>query len=198
MTIAQHTVHRPKAIVATNSLTSAAKARFEAAGMVDAMESVIMPQQWAKTAGLKDAVVHWTSDEFISEMGGSASYQAASAGAAAVALANALKGKASPAGLADAMRALDINTFYGHVSFTANGNLGAKPMYADQQMMTMSKIVMPIEAASGYLRYPLSAQGMWAQTQTHACKAIKTVYKNGECCGQPDKQVHFGPKAAQR
>merc|ERR1712084_171063 len=102
-----YTGFRPDAIVATNSLTGEAMSRFMEKGMAGAAQGVLMPQQWGRTPGMKDPIVGWTSDDFVAALGADmASYHSASAGGAAVALANAAAGLSGPEGLAAAMSAL--------------------------------------------------------------------------------------------
>merc|ERR1719163_1649026 len=75
----------PKAILATNALTSGAMATIG-----NKSSCVMMPTQWAESEYAMDSIVTWLSSEFKTALGASATYHGASAGASAIILSHAL------------------------------------------------------------------------------------------------------------
>eukprot|EP00931_Biecheleriopsis_adriatica_P024635 TRINITY_DN1529_c0_g1_i2.p1 TRINITY_DN1529_c0_g1~~TRINITY_DN1529_c0_g1_i2.p1 ORF type:complete len:431 (-),score=109.83 TRINITY_DN1529_c0_g1_i2:311-1603(-) len=145
--------HIPMAILATNGLT-----KLENYG-ADSKYSkcVMMPTQWDSSSSNKDAVVGWTSADFMSAMGGSASYQQAAAGAVGVAISNAMGVSATAASLVSSLQGMDVDSFYGKLKWDSKGKI-QKPMYTQQLKGDNLEIVAP----SGTVTQPLSSTSCWA------------------------------------
>jgi len=143
--------HRPHAVIATNSLGTAATTNFGDNAMYQ--KCVIMPTQWDSSSKRwgsgtdhVDPVVGWSSTAFKTEMSKGkqvVTYHSASAGGAAVALINGLEKLmiantarvGCPANtlseVAGFVKGLDIDSFYGNLKFNMKGAI-MKPMYTAQ------------------------------------------------------------------
>merc|ERR1719482_2087285 len=119
-----------------------------------------MPTQWAENEYAADAVVGWTTGTFKTALGPHATYQAAAAGAAGVAIANAMKSSYASAdrvgNLAQLMHGLDIESFYGKIKFKADGRI-EKAMVTQQLQDGRAQIVAPVIARTASLLYPITA-----------------------------------------
>jgi len=177
----------PKAIIATNSITSGAAARFESMGHADLMNGLLMPTQWAMSDDMMDPNVGWTTDMFIAAFGDDASYHSASAAAAGLALTEAMAmAGATPDALAANLANVDMDTFYGHVAFNDDGSI-AKPMYVQQMQEEGSPVFTTMY---GGMMYPLSLCPGWGSPPT--CGDIKGLYRAQSCCGMADQEVSVG------
>jgi branched-chain amino acid transport system substrate-binding protein len=129
-------------------------------------DGMMMPTQWARSDKWKerDPVTGWSSEDFISAFilthGSAPTYHAASAAAAGIALSlaiNAAGGVTDMEAVAQAMYALDANTFYGPIAFSKSGAPRGKPMLTMQNLPNMtSKVVAPPEMKEAELVYPIS------------------------------------------
>jgi len=161
----------PKAIIGSNLITTLAKKKFDAkspllpdfdvAGLTksDLMTCLLQPTQWARGTA-QDPVVGWTSSAFSSALGENATYHAASAGAAGVAIANAMQAAADKSQLVDRLAALDIASFYGPIKFSSNGAI-QKPMYAEQRQAGANHIVAPSADKKADIQADLTACAGW-------------------------------------
>merc|ERR1712008_85108 len=95
---------------------------------------------------------------FKNAMGGSATYQQASAGAVGVAIANALNTDPDVTKLVATMKAMDISSFYGKLKWDAKGRI-AKPMFTQQLQASTRTIVAPTGMTN--MKFPLGAQACW-------------------------------------
>jgi len=137
---------KPKFILATNGLTNL-QPYLDAGGKPH--NCILMPEQWAKNPDVKDPVIGWTTAAFQSALDGDATtYHSAAAGAAMVAIANAMSENST--NLASSMAALDIKSFYGDISFK-DGKI-QKPMYMVQWQDDAMVVVAPTAAAAGTLK----------------------------------------------
>lgn len=136
--------HKPKAIMATNGFTAPANYGNDAASM----NCLLMPEQWARTPGVTDPVTGWTTASFNAALDGElTTYHSASAGAAAVAIANAMKASTDVANLATGIAALSIDSFYASIAFDELGKI-KKSMYMSQYQGTAGRIVAPKASAA--------------------------------------------------
>lgn len=187
----------PKAIIATNSITAASDANY--GEDIGYQNCIMMPQPWAESDASADPVVKWTSSAFkdaIASMNTSATYHTAAAGAACIAISNAMDAlKANPdtriQNLNEAMKALDVPSFYGHINFGTDGSWNS-PMYTQQKQGMMSPIVAPAgdAAVSGTPNTELGMCSGWSDMMT--CAEVKTMYKDQNCCGNPTASFSFG------
>jgi len=176
---------RPTAIIATNSITPAAQARFTDAGHADALNCLIMPTQWGETAS-KDPNVGWDSAAFKSAFGDDVSYHAASMAGALIALTQALVSgeEATRADqLATLMQAVNIPSFYGKLSFNADGSI-QKPMYFQQHQGSAAPVFTQMY---GSLMGDLHKCPSWGTPTT--CGDVRALYKSSSCCGNPSHEV---------
>ncbi|HET7421905.1 MAG TPA: amino acid ABC transporter substrate-binding protein [Candidatus Dormibacteraeota bacterium] len=90
----------------------------------------------------------WSQDQYP--------YQAADAAAACEALALAIgkAGSSDPAKVRDAMAALKVDTFYGHIEFDATGMNTNKPMYVIQIQKSAFITVYPSNLATKQATWP--------------------------------------------
>jgi len=121
---------------------------------------VMGPAQWDKTLSYEDEYFGTAADyaERYMELWGEAPpYQSASSTAAALALhlaieqANSLEMDA----VREALRNLDINTFYGPINFDDTGKNVAKPMITIQIQDGKTIVVAPTDAAVGEMQLPM-------------------------------------------
>jgi hypothetical protein len=148
----------PKAILATNGLTALSNYGSDQSKA----NCVMMPTQWDSSASAKDSVVGWDSAAF--KAAGGTTYQHAAMGAVGVAIANAME-KATggtmtqkTANLAQALRTLDIDSFYGKLKWDTHGRI-QKPMYTEQKLSAGLTIVAPQNTSS--LQQPLTNAVCW-------------------------------------
>jgi hypothetical protein len=132
----------PSAIVATNSITSAAQTKFTELGHADASQCLLMPTQWSYSDSA-DPYLGWTSDAFIAAFGSDASYHAASAAAAGIAITAAINIMGSGETLASSLAKVDVNSFYGKLKFNGDGSID-KPMYVQQKHTDKSPVFSTI------------------------------------------------------
>jgi len=144
----------PKAIIATNGISDITNFGSDK----KYAQCVMMPTQWDSSTATKDSVVGWDSATFKTAMGGSATYQQASAGAVGVAIANALNTEADVTKLVATMKAMDVNSFYGKLKWDAKGRI-AKPMITQQLQATTRKVVAPTGMTN--MKFPLGVQDCW-------------------------------------
>jgi hypothetical protein len=175
----------PKAILATNSITGAAITRFGEMGHEAIAKGLLMPTQWGMAADMVDPNVGWTTADFISAFGNDASYHAASAAAAGIVLTEAMAmDGATTDTIANFIGSVDIDTFYGHISFNADGS-PMKPMYVQQYQGENMEPVFT--SMYGAMRYPLESCPGWGRLFT--CGVVKEYYRSMECCGMPEKEL---------
>lgn len=172
----------PSAIVATNSITSTAQARLTEMGYADASQCLLMPTQWGYS-DTADPYLGWTSDAFMTAFGPDASYHAASAAAAGIAISGAIAAMGSSETLASALAKIDFNSFYGKLKFSQDGSID-KPMYIQQKHTDTTPVFTTM---FGDLAYPLAACTGWGGAKT--CSQVKAFYKDMKCCGVPAKTV---------
>lgn len=154
----------PKAILATNGLTNLANYGTNS----KYAKCVMMPTQWEESSTATDPAMALTKAQFLTHMGGSATYQEAAAGAVGVALANGMhKVKTDNGGtvpnlasataselLKNTMNTMPaVNSFYGMLSWdkslpaltatTGGGGVISKPMYTTQKKTSGNVIVAP-------------------------------------------------------
>lgn len=181
--------HTPRAIIATNSITSAAVTQYAAMttpqpGLISCMQ---MPDQWGR-ASTADSIVGWTSDDFTTaytaKAGSSPAYHAASMGGAMIALTHAMQAgnaanRTTPAVLSALLRGVSTPSFYGQLSFATDGAI-QKPVYFQQ---SQSAGPMTFSTMFGNLEADLKMCPDWGAPNT--CGAIRDVYKAQGCCGNP-------------
>lgn len=144
--------HIPKAVIATNGLTNLDNFGDDKAYA----NCIMMPTQWDDSTSTKDPVVGWTAEDFHSAMGGSATYQQAAAGAAGVALSNAMKAASNDESqLLEKLKVMDVDSFYGKLKWT--DGIIEKPMYTVQLQDGKMKYVAP----TGAKPIPLAAPVCW-------------------------------------
>jgi len=174
----------PAAILATNSITAGAKAQFVKMNMESAMMCVMMPTQWGQSKDAADPYTKWTSDAFKQAFGEGVSYHAASAAAAGIAITDAINTVATSShSLVDALKAVDLTSFYGPIKFNTDGSIN-KPMYVQQSQAKGSPVFTTM---FGDLAYPLSSCSGWGKGKT--CGDVRKFYKEKGCCGQGNKTV---------
>lgn len=158
----------PQAILATNGITKTANYAGDNSKYA---KCVMMPTQWDSSTTTADPVVKWTSAIFKLAMGGTASYQMAAAGAAGVAIANAVKKNADPKTLVASLTAMDVDSFYGKLKWDAKGRI-QKPMYTVQLQGTAQVVVAPGTAT---MSFPLSGASCWGAAGGAAAGAGATT-----------------------
>ena len=96
------------------------------------------------------------SERYRDMWGGPPSYQSASATAAALALHLAIEsaGSLDADEVRAALRNLNVDTFYGSISFDSTGKNASKPMGAAQIQEGSTHVVAPANAAVADLIYP--------------------------------------------
>lgn len=152
--------HMPKAILAVNGIS-----QLDNYG-TDSLYAncVMMPTQWDSSASTKDAVVGWTSADFISAMGGAATYQQAAAASVGVGLSNAMEINSDKTKLVATLSSMDVDCFYGKLKWDAKGRM-QKPMYTQQKQGEDKKIVAPTSANSHPVAYPLGSASCWGELE---------------------------------
>eukprot|EP00928_Gymnodinium_smaydae_P011201 TRINITY_DN14161_c0_g2_i1.p1 TRINITY_DN14161_c0_g2~~TRINITY_DN14161_c0_g2_i1.p1 ORF type:complete len:448 (-),score=63.79 TRINITY_DN14161_c0_g2_i1:159-1427(-) len=157
----------PKVVIATNGLTK--MSNYDGATNKP-YNCLLMPEQWAKPLNDKDPVLGWTTKSFQTAVDGDATtYHSAAAGAAVVAIANAMKANSNVSALATGIAALKIPSFYGNISFTF-GTIN-KPMYMVQWQGNTSVVVAPKEAATAKLQTFRCNGELGAGENTHTINA---------------------------
>lgn len=167
--------HRPKAILATNSITTVANYGAHAGYA----KAVMMPDQWGFDTSATDPVVGWTIPTFATAMGGYPTYHQAAAGAVGVAIANALSTNGNPAALTTTLRNLDVNSFYGKLKWDANGRI-QKPMYTKQRQDGSLKVVAPTGSQMQHPLRPYWPPIMGGQVQGSYQAAMKLWPTSGD------------------
>ncbi len=130
----------------------------------DDVEGVLGPTQWEPVMAYEGSYFGRASDYaayFESLWGELPVYQAASSTAAALALHLAIEaaGSTDTDAVREALRVLEVETFFGPVAFDDRGVNVAKSMGTIQVQDGAVQVVAPAAAASAELRYPLAAQG---------------------------------------
>ena len=125
---------------------------------------LIGPTQWEASMGYRGA--HFGSaaeyaERYRAKWGAQPVYQAASSTAAALALQLAIEaaGSLDMDAVRAALRALEVDTFYGPITFDPTGKNTAKPMGAIQVQDGVAVVVAPADAAAAELVYPAPAWG---------------------------------------
>ena len=120
------------------------------------------PTQWESTMDHKGK--HFSrpfqyAQRYQTKWGEPATYQAAGATAAALALQLAIEkaGSLETEAVRQAMKELDAVTFFGAINFEETGKNTAKPMGSIQILDGQIKVVAPQEAAVAELTYPMPA-----------------------------------------
>jgi branched-chain amino acid transport system substrate-binding protein len=121
---------------------------------------IMGPAQWDKTLSYEDEYFGTAADyaeRYMERWGEAPPYQAASSTAAALTLhlaieqANSLEMDA----VREALRNLDIVTFYAPINFDDTGKNSAKPMVTIQIQNGVITVVAPTEAAVGEMQIPM-------------------------------------------
>eukprot|EP00927_Polykrikos_kofoidii_P001508 TRINITY_DN1056_c0_g1_i10.p1 TRINITY_DN1056_c0_g1~~TRINITY_DN1056_c0_g1_i10.p1 ORF type:complete len:475 (+),score=79.16 TRINITY_DN1056_c0_g1_i10:388-1812(+) len=154
---------KPRAILATNGLTGLTN--FGAS--LSKANCVMMPTQWDSTVDTADPVVGWTSAIFMAAVG--TTYQHAAGGAVGVAIANAMSLASGTfaqkkAKLAQTLRNMDINSFYGRLKWDANGRI-EKPMYTQQKQIWKDNVIVAPTGTSN-MRAPITGDKCWGSPWT--------------------------------
>ncbi len=116
--------------------------------------------QWDKTMLYEDEYFGTAADyaeRYIERYGEAPPYQSASSTAAALALHLAIEqaGTLEMDAVREALRNLDINTFYGPINFDDTGKNTAKPMVTIQVLDGEARVVAPTDVATADLIYPM-------------------------------------------
>ena len=94
--------------------------------------------------------------------------------------------------LSELMMKIDVQSFYGKISFNPDGSI-KKPMYVQQyQSKTLPALPMsPVFTTMyGNMDFPLNECMGWApEPVPTTCDTVKSLYKTNTCCGMPDKVV---------
>jgi len=156
--------YTPRAILATNSLTSTATTNFGSDAALQVC--LMMPTQWAESDVTPDSIIGWDSTAFKAALGNAATYHSAAAAAAGIAITHAMGGGITD--LAELMQDLDIQSFYGQLKFASDGSIEGKPMYTQQKQSYSSPMVAPSGDAllSGVANTELSTCPRWLKTTT--------------------------------
>jgi len=174
----------PHSILATNSITSSS--RYDEFGKSALMNCLLMPTQWGM-ANTSDANVGWTSDTFTAAFGTGATYHAASAAASLIAVTDAMA-HGNPAdrvaNLGTLMAAVDTDSFYGRLSFGADGSI-AKPMYVQQDQGAKGKPVFT--NMFGGMKTDLEMCRGWGTPLN--CGMLRQQFKANGCCGNPGREI---------
>jgi len=125
----------------------------------DSAEGVVGPTQWESTVNYEGPYFGTAADyaDRYEELWGEAPvYQAASATASALALHVAIEQADSveTAAVRDALRNMEIDTFYGPISFDERGVNTSKPMATVQVQDGVINVVAPVGAKLSDLVYP--------------------------------------------
>ena len=127
-------------------------------------EGILCPTQWAETLKYKDDVFGTAMDYNKAFLAAHSEYkkvpyQVAQASAVVEIWANAFQRAQSldPKKLRDTLAATDMETFYGHIKFSAEGNNIAKPMVLRQIQNGKYVVVAPTKYAAEPVVYPRKA-----------------------------------------
>ena len=148
----------PKAMILT---VAPSNPQFAAEIGADA-NYIFGPTKWEGTMNYQGKYFGSSSDyaqRYQAKWGEPASYQAAGATAGALALHLAIEKADSleTEAVRQAMRELDVLTFYGPLNFDETGKNTAKPMGTIQILDGQVKVVAPKEAAVAEITYPMPA-----------------------------------------
>lgn len=130
----------------------------------EAANYIMGDSQWDRTMAYAD---EWfgTAAEFAEHYkelyGELPPYQVASSAAAALALQLAIEeaGSLEMGAVREALRNLQVDTFYGPIDFDATGKNTAKPMVTVQVIDGVARVVAPAEVAEAELVYPMPTGG---------------------------------------
>ena len=127
-------------------------------------EGILCPTQWAETLKYKDSLFGTAMDYNKAFLKAHSEYkevpyQVAQASAVIEIWANAFERAQSldPKKLRDALAATDMETFYGHIKFSPEGNNIAKPMVLRQIQNGKYVVVAPTKYASDPVEFPRKA-----------------------------------------
>jgi branched-chain amino acid transport system substrate-binding protein len=128
----------------------------------DDADYIMGPAQWDKTLSYEDEYFGTAADyaeRYTERWGEPPPYQSASSTAAALALHLAIEqaGSLEMDAVREALRNLDIETFYGPINFDDTGKNAAKPMVTIQIQDGKIYVVAPKEAAVGEILHPMPA-----------------------------------------
>jgi branched-chain amino acid transport system substrate-binding protein len=123
---------------------------------------VMGPAQWDRTLGYEDEYFGTAADyaeRYTDRWGEAPPYQSASSTAAALALHLAIEqaGSLEMDAVREALRNLDVETFYGPINFDDTGKNTAKSMVTIQIQDGAVTVVAPKEAAAGEMALPMPA-----------------------------------------
>lgn len=123
-------------------------------------EYIMGDSQWDRTMRYEDeyfGTAEEYTQRYIERYGEAPPYQSASSTAAALALHLAIEqaGSIEMDAVREALRNLDIDTFYGPINFDETGKNTAKPMVTIQVLDGVAKVVAPTDVASAELVYPM-------------------------------------------
>ena len=120
---------------------------------------LIGPTQWEASMSYRGDYFGSAADyaeRFKQKWGAAPAYQSANATAAALALQLGIQaaGSLDADAVREALRSLDVDTFYGPISFDSTGKNATKPMGAVQIQEGVPRVVAPASAAVAELQYP--------------------------------------------
>lgn len=155
---AQELGFTPKAMV----LTVGPDSPEYRAELGDDANYIMGPAQWDKSLGYKDEYFGTAADyaeRYTKRWGEAPPYQSASSTAAALALHLAIEqaGSLEMDAVREALRNLDVETFYAPINFDDTGKNAAKPMVTIQIQDGEIKVVAPEEVAERDMLYPMPA-----------------------------------------
>ena len=121
---------------------------------------LLAPTQWEASMSYEGDYFGSASDyaeRYTAKWGGSPAYQTASATAAGLALHLAIEaaGSLDADAVRSALRNLDVDTFYGRISFDSTGKNATRPMGAVQIQNGNTRVIAPANAAVADLLYPV-------------------------------------------
>lgn len=121
---------------------------------------IMGPAQWDKTLAYEDEYFGTAADyaeRYEKRWGEAPPYQSASSTAAALALHLAIEqaGSLEMDAVREALRNLDVTTFYGPINFDDTGKNVAKPMVTIQIQDGEVKVVAPKEVAKSTMLFPM-------------------------------------------
>ncbi len=124
--------------------------------------------QWDKTMTYEDEYFGTAADyaeRYTDRWGEPPPYQSASSTAAALALHLAIEqaGSLEMDAVREALRNLDIVTFYGPINFDDTGKNTAKPMVTIQVLDGEARVVAPTDVATADLIYPMPGWEEWEE-----------------------------------
>ncbi|MXY13548.1 MAG: ABC transporter substrate-binding protein [Chloroflexi bacterium] len=131
---------------------------------MDPAEYVIGPTQWEASMSYAGDLIGSAADfaaRYHSLWGRDPTYQAAGASAAALALHHAIEaaGSTDSASVHQALRELQVDTFFGPISFDEQGRNSARAMGLVQIQDGQILVVAPAAAAAADIIYPAPAAG---------------------------------------